>query len=51
MNRAIRVAAMQYCIRIGCFGWTLFFMFQMPFWPAALVGWIGLAMLFVIDFL
>jgi hypothetical protein len=42
---------MDYGMRITCFGWTLFFMFTCPFWPAALLGWVGVAVLFVLDFL
>lgn len=40
-----------YLFRLGFFGWTLYFTFPHPVWPLALIGWIGLALLFVIDFL
>ncbi|HEY7489893.1 MAG TPA: hypothetical protein VIH59_02105 [Candidatus Tectomicrobia bacterium] len=51
MNRAIRRALVDYSIRIVCFGWTLYFTFASPFWPAALAGWMSVAVLFVLDFL
>ena len=39
-----------YVIRIGCFAWATAFTFPYRVWPAALVGWVLLGMLFALDF-
>jgi len=50
MHRPTLVTVSDYAIRIGCFAYTMVFTFVYQVWPAAMIGWVAMVILFILDF-